>query len=1247
MTWNIKKFLLVSVVTLAVLLAVLGLGIVPINLFFAKKAISEAALERLGMQLEIKGPLRLRLGFNPSLSASSISLRAPGSADQSLATIEMLTINPRLLNTLNGNIDLRSVEASGIVLDYGFEWASRFLPASLDVRASAPLDEPLNIEINGSRGEKTMRLVASGASLNTLLNDPEEYPAAVQLKISSIDFRMDGLIMQPFRDAKLHAQIDLDAKNVSVLLATLGLHAPGLDELSLQSNVRVSNEELRVEDLTGALNEIPFKLSGLARNFTSRPWFDIEAELSQLDLAGFAGKESEAASEKVNALVDLQPFFDRLSGFDGRAKLQVNRFLNAPVELGGLLIEASLDHDLLSVDDARLILAGSELAIQAALDMRLDCARLDTRLQISGFDLANLNSLLEIETTVSGQLEQLLITTSSCGVSLNEHVSSLQTNTVLTGFYPQLGDEEPPLNLDKLDAQLNWDQPSSFSFLGALLGESLSGEISFGSVDAVWTGTRSPLNISIRGDAFTATMTGDGAFYDDALALDVVLAADVQTMGSLHSWLGTAPDSQLSFHGRTGIRLDATGLSINNLDAVLGRSDLAGTLNWPGPNKGLPASAELSSARLDLREIAGAFPAKAAPERASEWEWSELLDENEWIERWFSLPAININLTVTALDSVSVALKNVKLQANLRDRLIQQGQLNLQFEGIDLAGKLNADFQEQPWTIDYESELSNIDIGRLLGMLELAENVDAHAQSARVSLVTEGNSLRQLLVNSKLDARIEALHWALDAGPEQRRFDINLSELELVIAPSSPTTWRTSGTLNGTPLKAWMQSPTLPTTFDPAADLPLTLVVGSGNHIAMLDMTIKPVSEGELSTDLVVSGVFTNPANVDFTSLTSPLDDYEFRTRLSVSEAGYLASDLEARVGASTANGTVNIRRQGPGFHFDLDLRSPFLETDDLVGWAADFRKARQIISNDTTADDAQQNADAGMLLLANQYIDEFSGQNSLEIRAEVEELRSAGKLLGSAQLQLIVDDDEFQLDPVRIALPGGNVKASYHGNLIDGGYEYALDLNIERLEYGGLLRLLDSDSKARGEVYLDASLVSRTPDAEHAMNHLQGHFDLAVFPEDIEAGFLDLWASNLIFALLPTGENSGKKLNCMVARFDVENGVMKSKNTFLDSTDIIVRARGDIDLAKRQLDLLVAPQAKLEKFLSVSTPIAVTGPFNDYRIGVAPGGFFTTLFRWYYGLIYVPWKRLTGEKFPPDGIATCYNAMNWELPPH
>ena len=72
----------------------------------------------------------------------------------------------------------------------------------------------------------------------------------------------------------------------------------------------------------------------------------------------------------------------------------------------------------------------------------------------------------------------------------------------------------------------------------------------------------------------------------------------------------------------------------------------------------------------------------------------------------------------------------------------------------------------------------------------------------------------------------------------------------------------------------------------------------------------------------------------------------------------------------------------------------------------------------------------------------------------------------------------------------------------------------------------------------------------------------------------------------------------------------MNAKSAFLDSTEIIVRARGEIDLANRQLDMLVSPQAKTEKFLSMSTPLAVTGPFDDFQVGVAPGGFVTTLIR-------------------------------------
>ena len=91
----------------------------------------------------------------------------------------------------------------------------------------------------------------------------------------------------------------------------------------------------------------------------------------------------------------------------------------------------------------------------------------------------------------------------------------------------------------------------------------------------------------------------------------------------------------------------------------------------------------------------------------------------------------------------------------------------------------------------------------------------------------------------------------------------------------------------------------------------------------------------------------------------------------------------------------------------------------------------------------------------------------------------------------------------------------------------------------------------------------------------------------------------------------------------------MKSKKVLLDSTDVIVRGKGEIDIGNRTIKMVAAPQAKREKLLSMSTPIAVTGPWNDLQIGVGGAGFVGTLFRWYMTLIYVPYKWITGERFP------------------
>jgi uncharacterized protein involved in outer membrane biogenesis len=1278
---KIGRYLLVALLAIAVLIASVGLGVLPLNLFFAKSAISKAVMETLGAELIIHGPVRIRFGFKPVLSASEITLSAAGRTGRPLLQIDSLAIRPGLLDVMRGNMHLRNLEATGIAFDYcpvrisipeaepgegslpsiavdrlrltgirphcaqaGRELA--FLPAEFDLTASAPRDGQLSMEIEGRDGPEIMTLTAVGASLTSLLSDPPAYPLTLELGAFGSELRVDGIVNRPLSAPGLNVEIDLVSEHPMALWAAAGIEVPAPGALKIKAQALASADEIRLDSLEATLGEQQLSLSGLARGFLSRPYFEFDAQLAQLDLELFTSGLDEGAGESDQETAGFQAVFDLLAQFDARARVSIDRLLNPVFPIDGLVLDTRLDNGLLSLNHAELLLAGSPVAAQATLDLRPDCPQLTSNIQISDADLALLGQFMDADSAIGGQLKQAALSSSSCGTTLDEHIRSLHLDTALSGMRPRFGDVALPLVVNTLDAGVAWNEPGRLSADGLVLGEAVSAEISFGSVDALLTAATWPLTITASGPGSRLDLSGNAALSGGTINLDAGLDLSVGRFGTLHAWIGADPANQLALSVRTQLKYRDKGLDLDGIDASLGQSNLRGSVSWKGPESELPATIHMQSDRLVAHELVSLFAEEPGQiPKEDPQARSGLQPETEWIDQWFKLPSVDIDLALAQFDGIDFDVSQVKLHGRLRDRLIEDGRLELLFEDIDLTGALEADFRQKPWNVSYELGVGNIDIGRLLASLNIADNVDAQADRLDFHYVSEGRSIRDLAVNSRLQTTIASLHWIAEPVTGNRSYDFHLSGLELTATPQSPISWQSSGFLNGTPIRAWMQSPSLPVTFDTNEDLPLTLVFSIGEEVLMLQSIIdRKVTNGG-RTELTISGQHMDTAGVDFSELEAPLGDYEFSSSLTFNDAELLFSGLEARVGTSRASGHVNIRQEDTRHHFDILLHSPFLETEDLVDWVETWRTNRIQTPDKNTVKSVSGTAEGRLFAMINQQIEDLTEQNDFEIRIDIEELRSTGIPLGKAQLGLHMDEHEFRLEPFQIALPGGVVDAEYFGRYMEQGVDTELNIRIKRLEYGGLLRLLDPESEARGHAYLDTSLVSRAPDASQLVNRLEGHFKLLIIPEDIGAGFLDLWASNLVFALLPAGSDSRKKLNCLVASFDVENGVMKGKNTLLDSTEVIVRGRGTIDLANRELDLLFAPQSKREKFLSVSTPIEVTGPFNDYQIGATSGGFLMTLFRWYMGIIYVPYKRLTGERFPADGLATCFDAVDWDLP--
>lgn len=1238
MASNRKKYLLISALIIMALLTAVGLGLVPLNLSLAKPAISNAVKANLGLDLQIHGPLRVRLGRKPVLSATKVVLSNPAENDAPLVQVDQLAVWPRLIALLQGDILLRKLNASDVEIDYcqesfflqgrvpqspdangrlpaiaidklglvnvrlecsatneGFDW----IPGRLDLKASAPLDKPVEARIEGTEGKNDLILTFSGASLTELLESPGNYPFKTDLRVS--------------------------------------------DTLKLNASARTMGDGIVVEHLEGSLDDHNFILSGLARGFLSRPYFEIEAWLDQLDM----GRMSEAFAENEESgfeETDFQPVYDLLAQFDARIKIEIDQLLNAPLTASKLVIEASLEDRLLTLGKAGLLLAGSPVTANAVFDMRPGCARLAGELQVSRFKLGELNHFLGDEAALGGHLGRAMLSSDSCGATLQEHVESLRVTVAATDLTPSWNNEELPLVFQSFDTQVNWSEPGRFLFDGTLYGETLSAAITYGAIDSILSGHAWPLSVSATGSGSRLDLVGEAAVGEENLNLIVNIDLDVQRFGALHAWLGARPESRLALSGHTGLKLNRDGLALEGLDARLGRSDIRGTVTLARQELPQSISIDLVSERLDINELTSLFPQSEELPALNETDWPDLLSDVEWLQRWMKFPKANIDLRVSELSGIKFDISQVDLHVLLRDRLVEDGHLALHLEDIGIDGDIKMDFRELPGNVSYNVELKDFDVGRLLARLDMAEGVDLKADRFKASFVSEGDSLLQLAENSSLDARFEALKWRFETGPENTPQELDLVELELSAAPGSPSIWRIRGNFNGVPLKALMRSPSMGETLDDSKELPLNLIIGTSEGVSMIDAIIDRRASGGLRGKLQISGEFISPESIDFSQLQSPLGDYEFRSEVTIRENQLLLSDLQARIGESRASGVVDIQYEGPGYYLDIDLNSPLLETDDLVQWAEDWRNARKNLAGRKAAIAADKTNDAGFLALISQQADEIITKNNFNIKFEIDELRSGDNLLGRFKLASRSEGDNLELD-VDVSLPEGNFKADYSAMRLFDGIEYKLDIHAERLEYGGLLRLFDPGSTAAGKLYLDTSVTSSAPDQSGVFSNMRGHFDLAGFPEHAEADFLDLWASNVIFAVLPQGDSSGKKMNCMVARFEIEDGIMKSTRTFLDSTDIIVRARGTIDLVNRDLDLWLAPQAKREKFLSIQTPIMVGGSFDAPNVGVAPGGFLTTMLRWYYGLIYVPWKWLSGERFPPDGTATCYSAMDWELP--
>jgi uncharacterized protein involved in outer membrane biogenesis len=361
-----------------------------------------------------------------------------------------------------------------------------------------------------------------------------------------------------------------------------------------------------------------------------------------------------------------------------------------------------------------------------------------------------------------------------------------------------------------------------------------------------------------------------------------------------------------------------------------------------------------------------------------------------------------------------------------------------------------------------------------------------------------------------------------------------------------------------------------------------------------------------------------------------PWGPYELGGNITLTDTGYHLREFNLKIGQSNLSGDLKLELVENLPTIGLQLHSKLIDTGDfpLNEWAG-LEYDSVEVNKETNAEDEQES------LLDPAVLDTFDA----DIDIVFDEIRSGTDTLGKGSLNLAIGAGRLELEKFEATIPGGVIKAGF--SLEPGEKTIVAKINIEAKEFdfGILARRTDPESKFKGRLFLDVNLEGESDSLENMMVAAKGKIGMAVWPEEFEAGIFDLWAVGLLSAA--AGHYGDPSLvNCLVARFSIEDGIMEQDAILIDTSQIRVVGDGVVNFHEETFDFYLVPKSKKAALISAATPVEMKGSFEDFELGVKSSDLTKSVFRNAMNVVLLGVPLIFHKSLEADGSEACHDAM-------
>ena len=1148
-----------------------------------------------------------------------------------------------LLRAHAAGIDIRQIRLRDLDVEFRGVNDKPFFFALDKLDARVPVDAALQATAEGSV-DNTMpyAIRIDGGRLRDLMQGKPDWPLTMQLQFAGGLMTVNG-VLSP---ADTQLRFGLGTPDLARFGRIVGMTLPNAGAAGVAGSLQINPGQVAIRQLSATMGKSVMTGDLQVDMREERPRLSGALSLPALDLRPFLGQEDEEEPPTdfralylslSRARLDLQ----QLNQYDADLSLSVDRWLSLPGDIRQASLRLKLNAGKLTMPVQTTI-----ASVPLKGELAVDASSAVPSFQISvGADNAGVGNLAQMLTGlpgIEGRLGRLTIALSSRGNNGQTLMKKLASRLEISNSrlsYGNVSNGKPvSVVVDRMRVELPGESALTGSFKGQLLGKPLEATLRGSDLISIVRSGTSPIEFIVNSGRISARVAGMLDAARNQAQLQFSLGA-VQA-GEVAAWLGLSPEARGPVALAGQLRMAEDQWQLSNMVFQLGQSSVYAELSRSVQDGKPLVSGKLEAAAIHLNELeAMTNPggASSAGKPATNAKSVTTLDIPV-LPRKLVLDDADLRLRVRGVQGTRLPVGELGFDVRLRDGYMHSSPFFAEVAGARFDGALMLDLRDEP-RIQLWLGAADVDVGNVLRQLKLVRDLEAGFGRFTLYLDSYSTRLSALMTNATLAGEITGGRLVLRDPGSGGKASLLVRQGTLTAKPGERLRMDISATLDQIPVELSMHTAPVKDLIDPSRRVPFELSVAAVNtHLSLSGTVDRDIDARDVELSMKLRGERLHQLDKLLRVSLPPWGPWSASGRFRMSLRGYEVDELQLKVGSSLLNGKGTLVTSSARPRLDITLNTPLIQLDDfrLQGWSATESAgapADILLDQDSLRKAATEKSDQIQGLLSPATLKKIDA--SLAVR--VERVLSGKDVLGGGELVAQLNNGRADIGPVRVDMPGGSAVWTLGYEPTDRDVMARLKIDVDNFDYGVLGRRIKPDTDIDGRFTLHANVSARAPRLSQILRHGSGKIDVAVWPKNLRSGVFDLWAVNVLTALLPTIDPANEsKVNCALARFHLENGKLTQRNLVIDTTQMRVTGNSSADFSDEKLAMRLQPQAKSAQFLSLATPIEVSGTFSKFQVNVRPGDVVETVVRLATSIVWVPIKKLFSEKVPVDGSDVC-----------